>query len=88
MSMLPMLIATMVQTSVSVKRIQKYLCNDELDPNNVQHIDDSSKLVKSHALSFLTYEVVTNTGIQSKESPTKYYENKLLVLVQFSFLHR
>ncbi|KAG5674807.1 hypothetical protein PVAND_004755 [Polypedilum vanderplanki] len=42
LSMLPMLISNMVQTSVSVKRINKFMNGEELDPNNVQH-DTSEK---------------------------------------------
>ncbi|XP_046612728.1 multidrug resistance-associated protein 1 isoform X10 [Neodiprion virginianus] len=37
LSMLPMMISNMVQTSVSVKRINKFMNSEELDPNNVQH---------------------------------------------------
>ncbi|GAB0099313.1 multidrug resistance-associated protein 1 [Sergentomyia squamirostris] len=36
LSMLPMLISNMVQTSVSVKRINKFMNSEELDPTNVQ----------------------------------------------------
>nr|XP_046475194.1 multidrug resistance-associated protein 1 isoform X8 [Neodiprion pinetum] len=42
LSMLPMMISNMVQTSVSVKRINKFMNSEELDPNNVQH--DPSEL--------------------------------------------
>nr|XP_014086909.1 multidrug resistance-associated protein 1 isoform X2 [Bactrocera oleae] len=35
--MLPMLITNMVQTQVSVKRINKFMNSEELDPNSVQH---------------------------------------------------
>ncbi|XP_017881737.1 multidrug resistance-associated protein 1 isoform X2 [Ceratina calcarata] len=37
LSMLPMMISNMVQTWVSVKRIDKFMNVEELDPNNVQH---------------------------------------------------
>ncbi|XP_049823779.1 multidrug resistance-associated protein 1 isoform X4 [Aethina tumida] len=37
LSMLPMMISNMVQTWVSVKRINKFLNEEELDPNNVTH---------------------------------------------------
>ncbi|XP_062546115.1 multidrug resistance-associated protein 1 isoform X18 [Armigeres subalbatus] len=37
LSMLPMLISNMVQTSVSVKRINKFLNQEELNPDNVTH---------------------------------------------------
>jgi ATP-binding cassette subfamily C (CFTR/MRP) protein 1 len=42
LSMLPMLISNMVQTGVSVKRINKFMNAEELDPNNVTH-DESEK---------------------------------------------
>ncbi|XP_036328974.1 multidrug resistance-associated protein 1 isoform X2 [Rhagoletis pomonella] len=35
--MLPMLISNMVQTQVSVQRINKFMNSEELDPNSVQH---------------------------------------------------
>ncbi|XP_075152488.1 multidrug-Resistance like Protein 1 isoform X4 [Haematobia irritans] len=41
LTMLPMLISNLVQTQVSVKRINKFMNSEELDPNNVQH--DPSK---------------------------------------------
>ncbi|KRF85624.1 multidrug resistance-associated protein 1 isoform X12 [Drosophila virilis] len=41
LTMLPMLITNLVQTQVSVQRINKFLNSEELDPNNVQH--DASK---------------------------------------------
>ncbi|XP_065356725.1 multidrug resistance-associated protein 1 isoform X5 [Calliphora vicina] len=37
LTMLPMLISNMVQTQVSVNRINKFMNSEELDPNNVQH---------------------------------------------------
>ncbi|XP_058815254.1 multidrug resistance-associated protein 1 isoform X1 [Topomyia yanbarensis] len=42
LSMLPMLISNLVQTSVSVKRINKFLNQEELDPDNVQHDEKES----------------------------------------------
>ncbi|XP_076374474.1 multidrug-Resistance like Protein 1 isoform X2 [Megalopta genalis] len=45
LSILPMMIGNMVQAWVSVKRINKFMNTEELDPNNVQH--DPSE---SHAL--------------------------------------
>ncbi|XP_055548703.1 multidrug resistance-associated protein 1 isoform X7 [Wyeomyia smithii] len=42
LSMLPMLISNLVQTSVSVKRINKFLNQEELDPDNVQHDEKQS----------------------------------------------
>ncbi|KAL7286834.1 hypothetical protein TKK_0018975 [Trichogramma kaykai] len=37
LSMLPMMISNVVQASVSVKRINKFMNSEELDPSNVQH---------------------------------------------------
>ncbi|XP_054263384.1 multidrug resistance-associated protein 1 isoform X4 [Macrosteles quadrilineatus] len=37
LSMLPFLITNMVQTGVSIKRINKFMNSEELDPNSVQH---------------------------------------------------
>ncbi|XP_006612231.1 multidrug resistance-associated protein 1 [Apis dorsata] len=37
LSILPMMIGNMVQAYVSVKRINKFMNTEELDPNNVQH---------------------------------------------------
>ncbi|XP_014219235.1 multidrug resistance-associated protein 1 isoform X2 [Copidosoma floridanum] len=37
LSMLPMMVSYVVQASVSVKRINKFMNSEELDPNNVQH---------------------------------------------------
>ncbi|XP_069695544.1 multidrug resistance-associated protein 1 isoform X5 [Periplaneta americana] len=42
LSMLPMLISNMVQASVSIKRMNKFMNSEELDPSNVQH-DQSEK---------------------------------------------
>ncbi|KAL6447242.1 hypothetical protein ACFW04_001485 [Cataglyphis niger] len=45
LSMLPMMIGNIVQAYVSVKRINKFMNMEELDPNNVQH-----DLSEAHAL--------------------------------------
>ncbi|KAF3420729.1 LOW QUALITY PROTEIN: hypothetical protein E2986_00606 [Frieseomelitta varia] len=37
LSILPMMIGNMIQAYVSVKRINKFMNTEELDPNNVQH---------------------------------------------------
>ncbi|XP_043498530.1 multidrug resistance-associated protein 1 isoform X4 [Polistes fuscatus] len=42
LSMLPMMIGNIVQAYVSIKRINKFMNTEELDPNNVQH--DPSEL--------------------------------------------
>ena len=43
LSMLPMLIANMVQASVSIKRLQTFLKNDELDAESVNKQPDHSQ---------------------------------------------
>lgn len=43
LSMLPMMISSMVQASVSVKRINVFMNTEELDPNNVQHDQSEGK---------------------------------------------
>lgn len=43
MSMLPMMISNVVQASVSLKRINKFMNTEELDPNNVQHDPSEGK---------------------------------------------
>ena len=43
LSMLPMLIANMVQASVSIKRLQTFLKNDELDAESVNKEPDRSQ---------------------------------------------
>ncbi|KDR24195.1 Multidrug resistance-associated protein 1, partial [Zootermopsis nevadensis] len=42
LSMLPMLISNLVQASVSIKRVNRFMNSEELDPNSVQH-DQSEK---------------------------------------------
>ncbi|XP_065338923.1 multidrug resistance-associated protein 1 isoform X7 [Cloeon dipterum] len=37
LSMLPMMISSLVQASVSVKRLNKFMNSDEIDPTNVSH---------------------------------------------------
>ncbi|KAL5281122.1 ABCC2.2 family protein [Megaselia abdita] len=43
LAMLPMLITNMVQTQVSVSRINKFMNSEELDPENVQHENKHAK---------------------------------------------
>ena len=40
-SMLPRLISSIVQASVSLKRLSTFLQNDELDPDNVCNIEET-----------------------------------------------
>ncbi|XP_062269788.1 ATP-binding cassette sub-family C member 3 isoform X2 [Platichthys flesus] len=43
LNMLPQVISSMVQTSVSLKRIQNFLSHDELDPNSVDRKNNSTE---------------------------------------------
>ncbi|XP_059617041.1 multidrug resistance-associated protein 1 isoform X5 [Phlebotomus argentipes] len=54
LSMLPMLISNMVQTSVSVKRINKFMNSEELDPTNVQQDpkDDAALVIENGQFSW------------------------------------
>ncbi|XP_037025227.1 multidrug resistance-associated protein 1 isoform X2 [Bradysia coprophila] len=60
LSMLPMLITNMVQTSVSVKRLNKFMNCEELDPENVQHDpkESSSLVVENGTFSWGEEETV------------------------------
>ncbi|GJQ76624.1 hypothetical protein Trydic_g5971, partial [Trypoxylus dichotomus] len=49
LSMLPMMISNMVQAWVSVKRINKFMNCDELDPNNVHHDPSESCAIMDSA---------------------------------------
>ncbi|XP_065898603.1 multidrug resistance-associated protein 1-like isoform X2 [Dysidea avara] len=42
MSMLPRLISSIIQASVSLKRLTTFLQNDELDPDNVHNIEETT----------------------------------------------
>ncbi|XP_068237783.1 multidrug resistance-associated protein 1-like isoform X4 [Palaemon carinicauda] len=44
-SMMPMLVASVVQANVSLQRLNKFLNNDELDPNSVSHDTNQTKAI-------------------------------------------
>ena len=46
LSMLPMLIGNMVQASVSLKRLQSFFANDELDDDAVEHTATGEEALK------------------------------------------
>ncbi|KZC08998.1 Multidrug resistance-associated protein 1 [Dufourea novaeangliae] len=52
LSILPMMIGNMVQAWVSVKRINKFMNSEELDPSNVQHDPSESHLLHIENGSF------------------------------------
>ncbi|XP_006182975.2 LOW QUALITY PROTEIN: canalicular multispecific organic anion transporter 1 [Camelus ferus] len=52
MSMLPMLISSMLQASVSIERLEKYLGGDELDTSAIRHDCNFDKAVQFSEASF------------------------------------
>nr|XP_006210591.1 canalicular multispecific organic anion transporter 1 isoform X1 [Vicugna pacos] len=52
MSMLPMLISSMLQASVSIERLEKYLGGDELDTSAIRHDCSFDKAVQFSEASF------------------------------------
>ncbi|XP_070636731.1 ATP-binding cassette sub-family C member 2 [Bos indicus] len=52
MSMLPMLISSMLQASVSTERLEKYLGGDDLDTSAIRHDCNSDKAVQFSEASF------------------------------------
>jgi ATP-binding cassette, subfamily C (CFTR/MRP), member 1 len=53
LSMLPMMISSLVQASVSVKRINKFMNMEELDPNTVTHDPSECRLIGCYSIIFL-----------------------------------
>lgn len=52
LSMLPMMISSMVQASVSVKRINKFMNMEELDPTTVTHDPSECRLIGWNSIIF------------------------------------
>uniref|UniRef100_A0A8C3X7S2 Multidrug resistance-associated protein 1 n=1 Tax=Catagonus wagneri TaxID=51154 RepID=A0A8C3X7S2_9CETA len=52
LSMLPMLISSMLQASVSVERLEKYLGGDDLDTSAIRHDSNSDKAVQFSEATF------------------------------------
>ncbi|KAK7480989.1 hypothetical protein BaRGS_00027804 [Batillaria attramentaria] len=52
MDFLSTMISFSVQANVSLKRINKFLCADEMDFNNVQHVADSAYAIRVENASF------------------------------------
>ncbi|TEA38280.1 hypothetical protein DBR06_SOUSAS110135 [Sousa chinensis] len=52
MSMLPMIVSTMLQASVSVERLEKYLGGDDLDTSAIRHDCNFDKAVQFSEASF------------------------------------
>lgn len=43
--LLPDLVSNLIQTRVSINRINKFLNSDELDADSIEHFDKESKLI-------------------------------------------
>ncbi|XP_026834859.1 multidrug resistance-associated protein 1 isoform X17 [Drosophila erecta] len=76
LTMLPMLITNLVQTQVSVNRINKFLNSEELDPNSVLH--DSSK---PHPMSIENGEFSWGDEITLRNINIEVKKNSLVALV-------
>ncbi|XP_016987825.1 multidrug resistance-associated protein 1 isoform X6 [Drosophila rhopaloa] len=76
LTMLPMLITNLVQTQVSVKRINKFLNSEELDPNSVLH--DPSK---PHPMSIENGEFSWGDEITLRNINIEVPKNSLVALV-------
>ncbi|XP_015036527.1 multidrug resistance-associated protein 1 isoform X5 [Drosophila pseudoobscura] len=76
LTMLPMLITNLVQTQVSVKRINKFLNSEELDPNSVLH--DSSK---PHPMSIENGEFSWGDEITLRNINIEVRKSNLVALV-------
>ncbi|KRJ97656.1 multidrug resistance-associated protein 1 isoform X10 [Drosophila yakuba] len=76
LTMLPMLITNLVQTQVSVNRINKFLNSEELDPNSVLH--DSSK---PHPMSIENGEFSWGDEITLRNINIEVKKSSLVALV-------
>ncbi|XP_032583422.1 multidrug resistance-associated protein 1 isoform X5 [Drosophila sechellia] len=76
LTMLPMLITNLVQTQVSVNRINKFLNSEELDPNSVLH--DSSK---PHSMSIENGEFSWGDEITLRNINIEVKKSSLVALV-------
>ncbi|XP_006880098.1 PREDICTED: canalicular multispecific organic anion transporter 1 [Elephantulus edwardii] len=63
LGMLPMVIASVLQASVSTERLEKYLGGDDLDTSAIRHDPSSDKAVKFSEASF-TWDRDTETTIR------------------------
>ncbi|XP_034253299.1 multidrug resistance-associated protein 1-like isoform X3 [Thrips palmi] len=68
LSMLPMMISNLVQASVSIKRINKFMNSEDLDPSNVSHDDkeDSPLVIENGTFSWGPEEPATLKNINFK----------------------
>jgi ATP-binding cassette, subfamily C (CFTR/MRP), member 1 len=65
LSMLPMMISSLVQASVSVKRINKFMNMEELDPNTVTHDPSECRLIGCYSIIFSSKIVKVFQGYES-----------------------
>ncbi|XP_074089273.1 ATP-binding cassette sub-family C member 2 [Macrotis lagotis] len=63
LAMLPMLISSMLQVSVSTDRLEKYLTGDDLDASNIRRDVHSDKAVQFHEASF-TWDRAIQPAVQ------------------------
>ncbi|XP_057681546.1 ATP-binding cassette sub-family C member 3 isoform X2 [Corythoichthys intestinalis] len=70
LNMLPQVISSLVQTSVSLKRIQSFLSHDELDPNSVD---------RKNTASDFSVTVVNGKFTWAKEDPPVLHNINVLV---------
>ncbi|XP_018568571.1 multidrug resistance-associated protein 1 isoform X2 [Anoplophora glabripennis] len=69
MSMLPMMISNLVQTYVSVKRINRFMNSEELDPNNVTHdsFEADPLIIEKGTFSWGDDPILKNINIRLKK---------------------
>ncbi|KAL5281109.1 ABCC2.2 family protein [Megaselia abdita] len=71
LTILPMMISNLIQTLVSVKRIDKFMNSEELDPDNVQHDQKHAKtpvLIENGTFSWGADEVcIKNINLKAKK---------------------
>ncbi|CAH1105172.1 unnamed protein product [Psylliodes chrysocephalus] len=69
LSMLPMMISNLVQTWVSVKRINRFMNAEELDPDNVHHepSEDSPLIIENGTFSWGGDPILKNININLKK---------------------
>ncbi|KAM5272344.1 ATP-binding cassette sub-family C member 2 [Ctenodactylus gundi] len=64
LTMLPLVISSVLQASVSIERLEKYLGGDDLDTSAIRHVSNFDKAVQFSEASF-TWDRDTETTIQN-----------------------
>ncbi|XP_043474514.1 multidrug resistance-associated protein 1 isoform X1 [Leptopilina heterotoma] len=80
LSMLPMMISNVVQASVSVKRINKFMNSEELDPDNVHHDSNEPYPLVIEKGTFAWDSEQTDTPVL-RNINLKIEENQLVAVV-------